>query len=233
MSPAPVLRTQGLRLAQPGRGDGCLDLVLAPGELCTVQTPTVEAATALARTVLGLQPAASGRVELFGQDLATLSERSMLRLRRGTTLLHAREGDGLFPAWSAIDNLTLAWLQCRNPVSIERQQVRRELQDQARRYGIVPQSLDEPVARRSRADRLALSLWRALLSRPSLVVVDGQALEPHLFATDFALDRLLADACTHAPALLVLGTQAATVPSAWPCRGPVQHLTLGETLLLA
>jgi phospholipid/cholesterol/gamma-HCH transport system ATP-binding protein len=228
MNTPPLLRTQDLQLAPAQLLDGRIDLTLAAGEIGVVQTPTSEAATALARTLLGLESPVGGRIELFGQDLAALTERALLSLRRGATLLHAREGDGLLPAWSAMDNLALAWLQRPQRGSSDRVQMRRELLDQARRYRISPDSLDEPVARRSRGERLALALWRALLGQPALVVVDGPALEPHLFAADFALERLLADTCAHGAALLILGPQPGPIPEVWPTKGPVRRIALGE-----
>lgn len=177
---------------------------LAAGERWLISGPTGSGKTTLARTLLGLISPQQGQVRLFGHDLDEAPGKLLLSLRRNAALLRAVDGDGLFPAWSAFDNLALS-LRQHDP---ERYAKHGELQEallrEAQRYGIPENWLDEPIAQRSRQQRTAIAVWRALQTQPELVIIDGLVLDHNLLGNAIDVDRLLADALLKKPAIIIL-----------------------------
>lgn len=187
---------------------------LAAGEHWLISGPAGSGKTTLARTLLGLISPQQGQLSLFGQDLDSISNRALLALRRNAAFLQAVDGDGLFPAWSAFDNLALSLRQHDPERYAQHGALLETLQSEARRYGIPDSWLDEPVANRSRQQRTAIALWRALQSKPDLVIIDGLVLDQNLVGNAIDVDRLLADALGGKPAIIVFSAEStASLPA--------------------
>jgi ABC-type branched-subunit amino acid transport system ATPase component len=186
--------------------------------------------TALARALLGLRHAQGGSVRLFGQRLGALSERQQLQLRLPAAYVPQLEGEGLFPAWTGFDNLALSWIQHTPSQTISSQTIWEGMQAEAARYGIPLQWLTQPVAQRSRAERLALALWRHLRSRPELIVLEEWTVQTKM-VSDLKTDVLLADALAVQPAMLLLTSETSGhLPHAL-AHWPASHGVLREGLL--
>lgn len=201
----PVLRARQLGLA--GLSDAALDLDLPAGGRWLIAGPTGSGKTTLARTVLGLISPASGTLELFGHDLDDITPDALLALRRRTMLVTA--GDGLFPAWTGFDNLALPLRHHglpgqRGGRGAADDAVAAALQARAARYRLPDSWLEQPVTERSREQRIALAIIRALTLPPQLIIVDGIALAPLLAGVGIDADTVLADALAADPAILVL-----------------------------
>jgi ABC-type iron transport system FetAB ATPase subunit len=181
---------------------------LATGEHWLISGPAGSGKTTLARTLLGLISPQRGQLSLFGHDLDCISNQALLALRRNAAFLQAVDGDGLFPAWSAFDNLALSLRQHDPERYAQHGTLIETLQAEARRYGIPESWLDEPVANRSRQQRTAIALWRALQSKPALVIIDGLVLDQNLVGNAIDVDRLLADALSGNPAIIVLSAES-------------------------
>ncbi|KAB2919727.1 MAG: ATP-binding cassette domain-containing protein [Dechloromonas sp.] len=186
-----------------------MDLQLAAGEHWLISGPPASGKTTLARTLLGLISPQHGQLRLFGHDLDATPGRQLLALRRNAAFLQAVDGDGLFPAWSAFDNLALSLRQHDPERYVQHGALLDTLVHAARRYGIPEGWLDEPVAMRTRQQRTAIAVWRALQTHPALVVIDGLTLDQNLLGNALDVDRLLADALEKHPAIIVLAAENA------------------------
>lgn len=81
------------------------DFCALPGELWMLVGTVDSGRRELIRTIAGLSRPRSGRVELFGQDVARLWPRARAKLR--SQLGVVLEQAGLVPAWSVFENLSL------------------------------------------------------------------------------------------------------------------------------
>ena len=81
------------------------DFCALPGELWMLVGAVNSGRRELIRTIAGLSGPRSGRVELFGRDVARLWPRARAKLR--SQLGVVLEQAGLVPAWSVFENLSL------------------------------------------------------------------------------------------------------------------------------
>lgn len=202
---AAAVRTR--RLDLPGLPATGLDLDLATGDRWLITGAAGSGKTTLARTLLGLISPAAGQIELLGADLDHTPPETLLALRRKVALVTA--SDGLFPAWSAFDNLMLPLRHHGLPATAEggredEAACQDRLLARLRHYRLPADWLDQPVTRRSRDQRRLLALIRSVYAAPHLIVIDGVALGPLLARSDIDADALLADALAADPAILAL-----------------------------
>lgn len=140
---------------------------IGAGELWVAITPKDETSGNLARLLLGLQAAESGVVHLFGQDLAALSERERLHLRRRVGLVAS--GGGLISNLKVLENLLL-------PVQYHQHALAAPPQEAAlaalQRVGYREEPMRLPGLL-SRYQRKQAALARALLMDPELLIYDS------------------------------------------------------------
>ncbi len=195
-APAGRLTVEPLVAAAPGSQLPILKgiaFALEPGEVLLVAGPTASGKTTLARLLVGLWPAASGKVRLDGVDLFAWNKAEL-----GPHIGYLPQDVGLLDG-SLAENIARFGV-------VDLQQV----QAAARAVGLhesiqaLPQGYDSPVGREgallSGGERQRLGLARAVYGQPKLVVLD----EPNA-SLDEAGDAALAQT------LQQLRTQGCTV----------------------
>lgn len=165
-----IVRAQSLRKVY-GRGEGMraaldgVDFDVAAGELCCVLGASGSGKSTLLAVVGGLDRGYEGRVELFGHDLASLSDRALARLR-------ARRVGFVFQAFhllahlSVLDNVLLPSL-----FDPEAGDLRSRAHSVLERLGLASRASDTP-AQLSGGQRQRVAIARALLREPELLLCD-------------------------------------------------------------
>ena len=144
-----------------------LALTVAEGEIVALVGANGAGKTTLLKTIVGLVPAASGRIDLLGKDIThSMAEQ---RVRAGIALVP--EGRRLFAGLSVIENLKLGAYIRREPAKVER--------DLDRVFEYFP----ELAALRTRVagdlsggEQQMCAIGRALMSAPRLLLVDEMSL---------------------------------------------------------
>jgi putative ABC transport system ATP-binding protein len=174
-----------------------VDLVIAPRETVAVTGPSGSGKSSLIAVSAGLERPSSGRVLLFGRDLARLNEDRRARLRRGRVSL-VFQAFHLLPNMTAEENVAapLEIARAARPVQTARAWLERVgLGERARHY---PHQL-------SGGEQQRVALARALAPRPSLLFADEPTGNLDT-ATGRAAADLMFDLVAEAGAALVLVT---------------------------
>jgi branched-chain amino acid transport system ATP-binding protein len=135
-----------------------VDLSIAPGETVTLMGRNGMGKTTTIRTLLGLLPARSGQILVRGQDVSGWPAHRIARLGIGLV----PEGRGIFPTLTVRENLVVAarpgpWTWDRALTLFPRLRKR----------------LDHLGSQLSGGEQQMLSIARALLTNPALVILDG------------------------------------------------------------
>jgi branched-chain amino acid transport system ATP-binding protein len=166
-----VRAVDGISLAVPG------------GSVIAVLGANGAGKTSLLRTISGLVHPTTGRVLLEGVDITGLAVEQIVR--RG--LAHVPEGRGVIGELTVAENLRLGGLWRRGDAApIE------EIYDL---FPPLRERDNQPASRLSGGERQMLSIGRALMARPRVLLLDEPSLglAPRLVAQIMALVRRLAD----------------------------------------
>ena len=141
-----------------------VDLVVAPGERVAVIGPSGSGKSSLIAVGAGLEEPTSGKVRLFGQDLAKLDENGRARLRRGRAAL-VFQSFHLLPNMTAEENVAtpLEIAGLRDAMSTAR--------DWLGRVGLSARLTHYPH-QLSGGEQQRVALARALAARPALLFAD-------------------------------------------------------------
>ena len=148
------------------------DFTVQRGEHWLLRGPSRAGKTPLIKTLCGMISPGSGHVVLMGEDLHDIAPSALLKLRRRLGLVLPL--DGLMPAWSGFENLALP-LKYHDRMSNEAINARIEAFTQ--RYQVPAEWMDNPVGGLSGEKRIALSLIRALVVEPELLLIDAVPLD--------------------------------------------------------
>ena len=167
----------------PVRAVNDISLAVPGGSVIAVLGANGAGKTSLLRTICGLVRPTAGRVLLDGEDITRLAVEQIVR--RGVA--HVPEGRGVIGELTVAENLRLGGLWRRGDAAPV---------DEI--YELFPPLRDrdsQPASRLSGGERQMLSIGRALMARPRVLLLDEPSLglAPRLVAQIMALVRRLAD----------------------------------------
>lgn len=171
----PVVEVEGLGV-KLGRGlhrtqilkD--ISLAVAPGETVGLIGETGSGKTTLARTILGLTPAASGRVLIDGEDVTRFGRSQWRRLRRQGIVQYVFQDPlkSLDPGLTVGDSLAEPLLL----QGISRPEARETARALLAKVSLDGDVLDRLPGRLSGGQRQRVAVARALISNPKVVILD-------------------------------------------------------------
>ncbi len=180
-------RCSRLRICTRGYGavravDG-VSLEVPQGSVTAVLGANGAGKTSLLRTITGLVPARAGRVILEGEDITRLPVEEIVR--RG--MAHVPEGRGVITELTVAENLRLGGLW-RGSQAAPMSEI----------YELFPRLREresQSASRLSGGERQMLSIGRALMARPRVLLLDEPSLglAPVIVAQIMRLIRTLAD----------------------------------------
>jgi len=164
-----------------------LSLHVSAGEIVSIIGPNGAGKSTLLRTVVNLLKPAKGdpdqgRITFRGRDLSPLSPEDTVRL--GITIVP--EGSRVFPDMTVLDNLLMG--SYVEPARLQREKTLKEV------FGLFPK-LEERLLQKARTlsggERQMLAIGRALMSRPTLLLLDEPSLglQPLLVVKTFETVR--------------------------------------------
>jgi branched-chain amino acid transport system ATP-binding protein len=141
-----------------------VSLTVAPGTVTAVLGPNGAGKTSLLRTISGLQRCSGGSVALDGKDITRMAVEDIVR--RG--LAHVPEGRGVVVELTVEENLRLGGLWRRHGAA-----------PQSEIYELFPRLEErkaQPASTLSGGERQMLSIGRALMARPRVLLLDEPSL---------------------------------------------------------
>jgi branched-chain amino acid transport system ATP-binding protein len=152
-----------LRGIQAGYGEHVVlrevSLTVEPGSVVAVLGPNGAGKTTLLRVASGLLRPSAGAVLLDGEDVTRT--RAHTRARRG--LCHIPEGRGIYPTLTVRENLVLHSRPGEEAAAVDRA---------ITAFPVLGEKLRQPAGQLSGGQQQMLSLVRAYLTEPKLVLVD-------------------------------------------------------------
>ena len=169
--PDPVLAVSGLRRTYdadvaPVRALRAADLVLARGEYVALMGPSGSGKSTLLSLVAGLDRPDDGTIVLAGEEVTTLDERALARLRRqhvGMVFQFFRLLDGM----TAAENVALPALVAGTPRRVARDRAHHLLD----LLGLLDKARAAP-ATLSGGQQQRLAIARALANEPTILLAD-------------------------------------------------------------
>lgn len=156
-----------------------VSLNVPSGQVMSVLGSNGAGKTTLLRTLIGLLPSKTGKIEIDGVDCTTSAATGRYRRNR---ISWVPEGRGLFAGLSVRDNIDLA-LQTR-----EQRERAMTMEEIAAILPEVPAWLDRDVASLSGGQQQMVALARAFVSRPRVLLLDEPSLglAPKIVASIFS-----------------------------------------------
>jgi branched-chain amino acid transport system ATP-binding protein len=151
----PIMAIRGVSLEVPR------------GKIVTVLGANGAGKTTILKTISGVLDPLKGTIELEGRQIARMDADRIVRLG----LSHVPEGREVFPFLSVAENLTMGAYLRR-----DRDGIREDLE---RVYGYFPrlkERLHQPAGQLSGGEQQMLSISRALMNRPKLLLLDEPSL---------------------------------------------------------
>ncbi len=164
----PIIRITGLytRFGPQVVHDN-LDLAVTHGEILGIVGGSGSGKSVLMRTVIGLNRPKAGRIEVFGQHVAELSDKERRRLQERWGVLF--QDGALFSSLTVAQNIEVP-LKEHSQVSLG---LRRELADlKIAMVGLPPEAADKFPAELSGGMRKRAGLARALALDPEILFLD-------------------------------------------------------------
>ena len=156
---------------------------VAPGETRILLGPAGVGKSVLLKLANGLLRPDSGRIFLFGEEITTMAEEQLLKLRTRTGMVF-QEG-ALFDSLTVRDNVGYQLMERHRPIPEIDQRVREALRfvELEHTYDMLPASLSGGMRRR-------VAIARAIIDQPELLLYDSPTggLDP---VTSTTIDELI------------------------------------------
>ena len=198
-----LLSTEGVSAGYDG-ADAIRDVSLTvdDGEIVSILGPNGAGKSTLLRAISGLIPLSSGRLTFAGTPL----RRQLPEDRAALGIAHVPEGRGIIGGLSVADNLRLGAVNRRDA----RKHVDRDRDSLLELFPQLTSKLKDRAASLSGGQQQMLTLARALIARPKLVMIDELSfgLAPKIVSELLAQVRELR---TTGTAFLIVEQQAAVI----------------------
>jgi len=179
---APLLRVEHLRVAYPIRSSILLRKIgenvavsdasfeLRPGETVGLVGESGSGKSTIARTVIGLVPAAAGTIRFEGHDITRLSLRQMKDMRRDMQMIFQDPYASLNPRLTVRDIIAEGW-RVHSGI-VPRQRWTSEAKELMERVGLNPDYSDRYPHQFSGGQRQRIGIARTLALRPKIIICD-------------------------------------------------------------
>src|ERR1041384_6141728 len=170
MSSGPIIETRDLRtIYRVGKVDvpalRGVDLHVAPGEFVSIVGPSGSGKSTLFHIIGGLTPPTSGKVNVGGQDLGSMSDADRTRLRKRTVGFVFQKFN-LLPNLTARDNIDVARFIGGNDHASDAQ-----FDEILRVLGIAGR-LDHKPNALSGGEQQRIAIARAIVNHPAILLAD-------------------------------------------------------------
>jgi branched-chain amino acid transport system ATP-binding protein len=152
-----------------------ISLTVRKGEMVSLIGPNGAGKSTLLMAVLTIQPPSSGMIKYDGTDITHMETESIVAA--GISIVP--EGRGIFPQMSVLENLLLGAYHIKGDKS---DHLRRTFEQ----FHILEERKDQVAGTLSGGQQQMLSIARALISRPKLLLLD----EPSLGLAPIVVDEL-------------------------------------------
>lgn len=176
----PVLRVSDLS-ARYGAAHAlaAVSFEMPPNSALAVLGPNGAGKSTLARVLSGLVPKTSGSVQLGGRDITQLSATGIRR----AGLVHLPEGRGIFPGLTVLENLRMALM-------VDKQDRADSLERAFTIFPALAGRRRQQAGTLSGGEQQMLSLARALMVQPQLLIADEMSLGLAPKLVDVVFDSL-------------------------------------------
>ena len=157
-----------------------ISLEIKQGEVVSLLGPNGAGKTTLLLTLSGILKTTEGRIVFEGEDITNLNPHQVVSRGIG----HVPQGRHIFPTLSVIDNLMMGAYLHRN----EKKEIKKDLEWIYQLLPILKERTYQRAGTLSGGEQQMLSIGRALMGRPKLLLLD----EPSLGLAPRLMDEIFA-----------------------------------------
>lgn len=158
-----------------------ISLEVEKGETVSLLGPNGAGKTTLLLTLSGILKTTEGRILFEGEDITNLSPHKIVSKGIG----HVPQGRHIFPTLSVLDNLMMGAYRCRRT----REDTKRDLEQIYQLLPVLRERTRQRAGTLSGGEQQMLSIGRAMMGRPKLLLLDEPSLglAPRLMDEIFTL----------------------------------------------
>jgi branched-chain amino acid transport system ATP-binding protein len=160
-----------------------ISLEVKQGEVVSLLGPNGAGKTTLLLTLSGILKTTEGRIVFEGEDITNLNPHQVVSKGIG----HVPQGHHIFPTLSVIDNLMMGAYLHRN----EKKEIKKDLEWIYQLLPVLKERTHQRAGTLSGGEQQMLSIGRAMMGRPKLLLLDEPSLglAPRLMDDVFATFR--------------------------------------------